>query len=104
MAGRAWLDLRAHWRDTFVAVFGVEPTCAACGGRWTLRNGDLHHRNYDRLGHERFDDLIPLCRACHEQLHRILECTPAWRRMGRAQASDVIVARIRATANKQEGR
>ncbi len=101
MASRAWLGFRAHWRDTFMAVFGVEPTCVACGGRWTLRNGDLHHRNYDRLGHERFDDLIPLCRACHEQIHRVLESTPAWRRMRRAQASDVIVARLRARAGKK---
>jgi hypothetical protein len=69
-----------------------------------LHSGDLHHRNYDRLGHERFDDLIPLCRACHEQLHRTLESTPAWRRMGRAQASDVIIARLRVTANKEEAR
>ena len=104
MASRAWLDRRARWRDTFVAVFGVEPTCAACGGRWTLRNGDLHHRNYHRLGYERFDDLIPLCRVCHEQLHRILEYIPAWRLMGRAQASDVIVARLRVRAGKKKVR
>ncbi len=84
-----------------MAVFGVEPTCAVCGGCWTLRNGDLHHRNYERLGRERFDDLMPLCRACHEHLHRILESTPAWRRMGRAQASDVIIARFHATASKE---
>ena len=104
MASQAWLNFRAHWRNTFVAVFGVDPTCAACGGPWTLRNGDLHHRNYDRLGHERFDDLIPLCRGCHQQLHPILESTPAWRRMGRVQASDVIIARLRARANKKGGR
>jgi hypothetical protein len=104
MASRAWLDFRAHWHDTFVAVFGVEPPCAACGGRWTLRNGNLHHRSYDRLGRERFDDLTPLCRACHEQLHRILESTPAWRLMGRAQASDVIIARLRARTGREQGR
>jgi len=86
-----------------MAVFGVEPTCAACGGRWTLRNGDLHHRDYDRLGHELFDDLFPLCRACHERIHRILESTPAWRRMGRAQASDVIIARIRRDGKQRGG-
>jgi 5-methylcytosine-specific restriction endonuclease McrA len=95
------LDFRTHWRNNFVAVFGVEPTCAACGGSWTLRNGDLHHRNYDRLGHERFDDLVPLCRVCHEQLHLILESTPAWRHLGRAQASDLIVARLRAAVGRK---
>jgi 5-methylcytosine-specific restriction endonuclease McrA len=104
MASRAWLDFRAHWRDTFMAVFGVEPTCAVCGGRWTLRNGDLHHRNYDRLGHERFDDLIPLCRECHARVHRILECAPGWRRLARSQASDVIVKRLLVRASREGGR
>ena len=98
------MDWRAAWRDTYVAVFGVDPTCAACDGCWTLGNGDLHHRNYDRLACERFGDLIPLYRPCHERVHRIFECTPAWRRVGRAQASDVIVARLRARSGKEEDR
>ena len=104
MGSRSWLDCRRHWRDAFVAVHGIEPACAVCGEPWTLRRGDLHHRNYDRLGHERFDDLIPLCRACHERVHRILECTPGWRRLARAQANDVIVSRLRVSASRERGR
>ena len=26
---------------------------------------DVHHRNYDRLGRERVEDLTTLCRECH---------------------------------------
>jgi 5-methylcytosine-specific restriction endonuclease McrA len=104
MASRAWLGLRAKWGGNFVAVFGIEPTCAACKGPWTLQNGDLHHRHYDRLGHEHFKDLVPLCRTCHDRVHRILESTPAWGRMSRAQASDVIVGRLRARASGKRDR
>ena len=99
MASRAWLARREAWRQTFLASYGTEPCCAACGGPWTLRHGDLHHRSYDRLGAEHFADLIPLDRVCHDHLHAILESTPAWRRLGRAHATDVIVARLRAAAS-----
>ena len=102
MASEAWLARREAWRQTFVASYGTEPLCAACGGPWTLRRGDLHHRSYDRLGAERFADLIPLDRVCHERLHAILESTPAWRRLGRAYATDVIVARLRAAASPRQ--
>ena len=73
----------------------VTDGCQVCGGPWTLRRGHLHHRCYDRIGHERFGDLIPLDRHCHDRLHRILESTPAWRRMNRAQATGLIVALLR---------
>jgi hypothetical protein len=43
------------------------------GGRCQLcnRSGPLevHHRTYERLGHERDDDLIVLCRSCHQAFH-----------------------------------
>lgn len=94
MASAAWRRTRAAWRARWVAEHGAEPVCAVCSARWTLRRGDLHHRSYDRLGHEAFEDLSPLCRPCHEQVHLILESSPAWRRMHRAQATDLIVAHL----------
>ena len=47
-------------------------TCAICnrGGRL-----DLHHRTYERLGHEHFTDVIPLCIECHKKFHEIEEET-----------------------------
>lgn len=30
---------------------------------------DVHHRNYERLGHERIGDLCVLCRRCHDRFH-----------------------------------
>jgi hypothetical protein len=34
---------------------------------------DVHHKTYERVGRERFDDLIVLCRSCHNRVHAIIE-------------------------------
>jgi 5-methylcytosine-specific restriction endonuclease McrA len=40
-------------------------TCEKCGGRgW-----DVHHRTYKNLGHESADELMLLCRPCHDRIH-----------------------------------
>ena len=31
---------------------------------------DLHHLTYNNIFKEKFDDLIPLCRACHKKEHQ----------------------------------
>lgn len=41
--------------------------CQACNTSDPL---DVHHRTYERLGAERNDDLIALCRGCHSLFHR----------------------------------
>jgi len=69
--------------------------CAACGTPWTLRD-DLHHATYERLGAEAHDDLVPMCRACHEALHFILERSRSWLALPRPVATWGIIARLRA--------
>jgi hypothetical protein len=66
-----------------------------CDQPWTLEDGELHHRSYRRLGHEIDSDLLAVCTRCHIRVHAILERWPGWRRLGRAQATDLIVARLR---------
>ncbi len=100
MASAAWQARRRQWLDNWMTAHRTEPTCVVCGGPWSLRRGDLHHRSYDRLGHETNRDLLPLDRACHTQLHQILDSNPAWGRPGRPQATDVIVARLRQANQK----
>lgn len=95
MGSGSWQARRQQWLDDWVAAHGGEPTCMVGGGPWSLGRGDLHHRSYEHLGHETDTDLIPLDRACHTQVHQVLESNPAWRRTGRRQATDVIVARLR---------
>jgi hypothetical protein len=40
--------------------------CNVAGVRMTL---DVHHRTYERIGHELPSDLFVLCRACHRTFH-----------------------------------
>jgi len=51
-----------------------EMTIAAAGGRCMLCYAagalEVHHRTYERLGHELPSDLIALCSTCHEAYHR----------------------------------
>ncbi|MHB8220772.1 MAG: HNH endonuclease signature motif containing protein [Acidimicrobiales bacterium] len=94
MDSPVWWATRKWWAETYLQVFGHEPTCAACGTEWTLRHDDLHHRSYERLGHERFGDVISLCRPCHSEMHRRLESSVSLRRLGRTMATDLIVRRM----------
>ena len=32
---------------------------------------EVHHKNYDTVGNEALEDLISLCRGCHEKRHGI---------------------------------
>lgn len=96
MASPQWQQRRQAWLRAWTARTGRSPMCAICGASWDLSSGDLHHRSYQRLGAESDRDLIPLCRRpCHDRLHEILEAHPAWLRLGREAATDVIIARLR---------
>lgn len=75
--------------------YGDDPVCAVCGSAWSLEAGDLHHRTYRRIGHERFEDLIPCDRTCHDRIHTVLEADPAWRLFDRSYADCLIVALLR---------
>ena len=95
MGSPAWFTRRERWLAERRSTHG-DPVCLVCGQPWALRSGDLHHRTYARLGAEAASDLIPLCRTCHTELHRLLESAPGWRRMPREQATNALVAVLRA--------
>jgi hypothetical protein len=105
MGSAEWLHRRERWLDEYRAAHGGEsPTCAICGAEWSLNGGDLHHRSYARLGHEDWRDLMALCRPDHHTLHALMEANPAWRRLSRGQASDLIAAWLRARTDKEHDR
>jgi hypothetical protein len=59
-----WHAVHRLWVES-----GYPTACIACGdGQF-----QLHHLNYDRLGHEHLRDLLPLCKACHERVHNVSE-------------------------------
>ena len=100
MASEQWFALRERWAADWVENHGTQPHCLVCGVEWALCD-DLHHRTYERLGREAGADLIPLCRSCHGALHRILETDRSWRRLSRAQATDLIVLSLRRKVQKR---
>ena len=48
------------------ALERAENRCQVCNSEDRL---EVHHRTYERLGHERAADLIVLCRNCHQLFH-----------------------------------
>ncbi len=42
--------------------------CYCCGNKNDL---DLHHITYARIFKEEFDDVVPVCRRCHDKIHRL---------------------------------
>jgi hypothetical protein len=62
------------WRETKSRYINSEYPhfCLVCGSK----SFDLHHRTYERLGHEELYDLVPLCNPHHTALHKLLDQNP----------------------------
>ena len=57
-----------HWQDMRLqAMDRYYYRCAVCNSPDLL---DVHHRTYERRGNENPEDLIVLCRGCHDIFHR----------------------------------
>lgn len=57
-----------HWRwirEAALDYYGR--ACLLCG---SIERIQVHHRTYDRRGHERLCDLTVLCGDCHASYHR----------------------------------
>ena len=104
LASKAWKAKRQQWYAAWLTAAGTPPVCAACGARWTLKTGHLHHVTYMRLGREEPEDLLPLCARHHRQLHAIFDTSLSWRRLGRAAATAGIIAGFRSRAANQARR
>jgi len=61
----AYID-SPQWKKKARKIKRKRNRCEVCGCRDRLQ---VHHLNYDRLGHERPDDLLVLCEDCHIALH-----------------------------------
>lgn len=58
----------AHWQHfRQEALKFYRYTCQLCDGK--NRQLDVHHRTYDNLGCETFNDVIVLCDDCHGKHH-----------------------------------
>jgi len=61
LSSPAWQETKERYQAS-----GRPQKCVVCHDP----HYELHHRTYKRLGQERLDDLIPLCREHHDQVHR----------------------------------
>lgn len=67
MKSKAWRERRSAWWAAYDKKYRTR-RCYICHITQAEYGKifDLHHRTYERLGNERFDDLVPLCRQpCH---------------------------------------
>ena len=55
-----------EWRAKADAIKARDGHCLLCGSTYHL---DAHHLTYAHLGDERPDELVTLCRRCHELVH-----------------------------------
>jgi len=90
-----WYTRRVLWYADHLCLTRSEPACAVCRRPWRLRDDDLHHASYERLGHEAHRDLIPMCREHHQALHDLWDASPSWQRLGRERATAGIISALR---------
>ena len=62
----AYLNSDAWKQKRSIALRGAEYRCQVCNRDGQL---DVHHRTYERLGNELPQDLVVLCRECHQLFH-----------------------------------
>jgi 5-methylcytosine-specific restriction endonuclease McrA len=63
----AWYYRQPYWRKIRLDALRRDGyRCRICGTGGAL---DVHHLTYARLGAERLEDLMTLCRACHDAEH-----------------------------------
>ena len=61
--------LTRHWQHfRKEALKFYQNKCQTCGKVTVL---DVHHRSYDNIGEETFNDVIVLCHECHGKFHGI---------------------------------
>jgi 5-methylcytosine-specific restriction endonuclease McrA len=60
-----------HWRMTRSRYWKskLPKVCGCCGT--SDKPLELHHKTYKRIGMERLNDLILLCRECHQGTHDV---------------------------------
>lgn len=63
-----------HWLTIRALKLHTDPICERCGASAS----EVHHKNYDTLGMERWSDIESLCRDCHEKHHNVYRGVPRY--------------------------
>lgn len=111
LTSNAWRARRRKYFDA-VRANGFEPACQVCFITQSEAGSlDLHHVSYDGvedLGNGRYrsteadEDLVPLCRIHHEQLHQVFDIhRRSYYDWDRRRATVVVVNYLRKSLKKQ---
>jgi len=60
----AWKAVKRRYLES-----KMPKVCYVCGKTWD-RSFEFHHLTYRTLGNELLRDIAPVCRACHEAVHK----------------------------------
>lgn len=108
-----WAARRREWFHDCRAA-GFEPACQVCTATLTARGSlDLHHVSYEGVSHdphtgrwaadETDTDLLPMCRACHMELHKRMDAPRAYLGWDRRRATVYIAAQMRRRLEREKG-
>lgn len=105
----AQVDRRQEWRDythdgrwwarrrAWLTSSAANDHCPGCG-RDVGPSDDVHHLAYPAVpGTEADDDLVLLCRSCHETVHASIDASLHLRRLDRRQATWSILNALAST-------
>jgi hypothetical protein len=66
---RNWYLQSSHWKSFSRKIKkSANGKCSQC--KQSAGALDCHHLNYEHLWHETKEDVIVLCRTCHEKRHK----------------------------------
>lgn len=108
-----WAKRRREWFEDCRAA-GYEPACQVCE-RTLEKSGslDLHHVSYDGVhqdeggwwwAEETDADLLPMCRLCHQELHRRMDAPRAYLGWSRRRATVHIAGTMRRQVRRRRER
>jgi hypothetical protein len=56
-----------HWKNLRTAKLEATPICEICKREKAV---EPHHKRYKQIFDVTLDDLLSVCRACHDEIHR----------------------------------
>jgi hypothetical protein len=75
-----------HW-EAFRRLYFAKNKPKVCDFCKANKKLDLHHVTYERIGRERLDDVVAICRSCHDEIHALFDLN---RKKGLQSATDRI--------------
>lgn len=102
LRSRAWYARRREFLATQTREDGTL-RCQCLGEVLTADTADVHHVSYEGVtqeedgtwqSHEADEDLIVLCRWCHERMHTLMDHDRGWSQASRRAASRRIIRTI----------